>query len=361
MIGVARAYRRPVDAALDHDDDRSRLVQAAARPGGAKHPMSLWRRALLLALAFWPMGSLVAEDLAIFWCPSSKGLCRWQDGAWTAYWEPSTAEPLIDFMVLDDRVVALLRGHMSPGRMVLLDKNGEILLIRHLATGRSLRSVTGFGPHGLMLCNGTIGASWCDTWFPEETTADTPRTPSLPDNCLFPRFTSGIIGCVEEAPEPILRVTDTSPLSGRYRSLTLSFEGAQWLEHVHPAGESKFFVQADQRLFLVDTDGEARLVSEGEVNQSYTVGEDHVVFSQCSTLEDLGVTQCSLALTTSDGHRTEIWRSNQFSPVHLVALAAEEFLVQLASETESALVLVRKEGHDWTSRDLWRRLEEEEP
>jgi len=307
---------------------------------------------LLLAAVLW--SPVAAAAPPILRCPKTTGLCQWKDDGWAPYWSAGTSEQLVDFVVFGDRVVVLLRGHMSSGRLIVLDGQGKSLLVRHLATARNLASVIGEGPWGLLLCNGTIGTASCETWLPEEPSSKTPRTPWLPDNCLFPRFANNDLFCVEEGAKTVLRSGRSMSASGLFGRIPLTFDGAQWMEDLHPLGGNRFLVQADQKLFFLDADGEAHQISDGQVDWSQEVAMSRVLFPQCWVNEEMELTRCALSLTDSGGNSTEIWSSDHFWPVELAELDESRYLVQLASDEEDAVVLLRLKEGEWSSRIIWR-------
>jgi len=142
--------------------------------------------------------------------------------------------------------------------------------------------------------------------------------------------------------------------SGLFGRIPLTFDGAQWMEDLHPLGGNRFLVQADQKLFFLDADGEAHQISDGQVDWSQEVAMSRVLFPQCWVNEEMELTRCALSLTDSGGNSTEIWSSDHFWPVELAELDESRYLVQLASDEEDAVVLLRLKEGEWSSRIIWR-------
>ena len=294
------------------------------------------------------------EASTLLTCPSTRGLCIWNGETWEEWWEVNTPEQLVDFVVVESRVVVLLRGHMAPGRIIVLNARGNTLLVRHLATGRSLEAVVGEGPGGLLLlCNGTIGSAWCDSWLPEEPASTTLETFSVPGNCVFPRFLDNKFFCVEEWPEPVLRIGPSSSISGAFNRVPFRFDEASMLQDTHPLDGDRLIVEAAQKIFLMNADGQGLQISEGEVLWSDQAAPDLVIFSQCWIRADLTLSSCSIASVGSDAISKEIWRSSQFWPVRLAIVSDREFLVQLTADDKQALMILTREGEEWTSRVVW--------
>ena len=307
----------------------------------------------LLVVVLWPTRAVAQPP--IFRCTDGVGLCQWIDGAWKTYWRAETTESLVDFRVEDHRVVVLLRGHMAPGRLLLLDEEGKGVLIQDLATGRPLAAVVGNAPGNLLvLCNGYLGSALCDTWVPSEPSTRTLFPPPIPDNCLYPRFLGGSLSCIQPDPQPVLRVGSSRPLSGAFSRIPLSFEGAGWIEDLHPLRGGQFLILVDGKVFLVDRAGESRLVSEGEVDWSAKVEADRVVFPQCWLRDDLTLEKCVLSSFDLGLGLRVLWSSDHFWPIELAVQDDETYLVQLASEDEHALLRLETEKAKPVSQLVWR-------
>lgn len=309
--------------------------------------------ALFVAGLFCSLAATAAPP--ILRCPEIKGLCRWQEDGWELYWKADTPEDLVDFAVIGNRVVVLLRGHMSPGRVVVLNEQGKTLLVRHLATGYSLHAVVGDAPGDLLvLCNGPGDSALCETWVPGEPMAATLRTPWVPDNCLFPRFLAGRLFCVEVWPEPILKVGSARPISGAVRRTPLAFEEAKWLENLHPLGGELFIVEAAQKLFRVNANGEALQLSKGGVVfWSRQVSPDEVVFSEC-WIHDSMLSKCVVASVGPTASPSEVWQSDQFWPIEFAAIDPGRYILKLVNDEEQALAMLELEGDDWIGTIVWR-------
>jgi len=166
---------------------------------------------------------------------------------------------------------------------------------------------------------------------------------------------------VEDWPQPVLRVGDSTPIQGQFSRIPLSFEGAARIEDLHPLGDGRFAIQANQELFILDEAGHAREVSEGRVEWSQLVASNRVAFSECWLTGELSLSKCNLVLTTSDGETRAMWTSEHLWPVDLVVLDEATFLVQVANETKSGLVLLTSKADGWESRFISDRGDAEGP
>lgn len=317
-------------------------------------PLRLITR-LLVAGLFCSVTATAAQP--ILRCPDIKGLCRWQEDRWELYWKAETTEELVDFAVIGSRVVVLLRGHLSPGRVVVLDERGESLLVRHLGTGRPLGAVIGEAPGGfLLLCNDLWGSALCDTWLPEAPTPATLRTPWVPHNCLFPRFLGGRLFCVdvEDSPERVLWIGSGRPISGRFERIPLGFAEGKWLEQLHPMEGNRFIIRTAYDLFLADQKGEALEVSgDGQVFWSQQVAPDQVIFSEC-WIQDLALSRCEITSVAPDARTRQVWSSDHLWPSEFARMRENRYLIHLTNDEEQALAMVEPAGDAWTSTIVWR-------
>jgi hypothetical protein len=244
---------------------------------------------------------------------------------------------------------------MAPGRLILLDGEGKSVLVQDLATGRQLSEVVGNAPGDLLvLCNGFLGSALCDTWIPSEPSERTLFPPSIPGNCLYPRFLDGRMFCVQQEPEPVLRASRSIPLSATFTRIPLSFEGAKWIEDLHPLRGGQFLIRADGKLFFLDSAGESRLISEGEVEWSVKVADGRVVFPQCWLSEDLTLEKCVLSSFDLGVGLKELWSSGHFWPIELAVQDDETYFIQLTSEQGHALLRLEPEDEQSSSRIVWR-------
>jgi hypothetical protein len=159
---------------------------------------------------------------------------------------------------------------------------------------------------------------------------------------------------VEDSPKPVLWAGSARPISGPFERISLAFEEAKWLSHLHPIGGNRFIVEAGRKLFLVDENGEALQVSrDGEVFWSQQVALDQVVFSEC-WIRDLALSRCAIASVSSDARTNDVWQSDHFWPIEFALMSEKKYLVQLANEEEQALVMLESQGDGWTSTIIWR-------
>lgn len=289
---------------------------------------------------------------AVLPCPdTTAGLCMWNGHAWENFWSYSSPEELVDYEEMGGFVVLLLRGHMDSGRVAVLNRHGEVVLTRDLATGRGLYEVTGMTEDGLLaLCNGTIGMALCDTWLRPKPSRQLPFPPVLPDGCVFPRFLEDTFACIREWPEPAI----ISEREGQRKIVMLAFDEARWSQNFHVLSTNRFFIEAGDAAFISKED-ELHRLSNDEVLWSRRTDDDHVAFAQCRRGSMQELRDCSIIRTGADIEPEEIWRSETSVPTRFIVLGDGKYLVDLMTAGQRSLILLRREATGFEQNELWRQ------
>ena len=299
--------------------------------------------------------SSAASDRIVLECPDRDGLCTWDGEAWKPFWKAGTTEDLVAFEQIGARVAALLRGHMSPGRVVVLDGSGETIVVRHLATAYPLTAVVGPGLEGaVILCNGTLGESLCDTWLPNDGWSPRALMPWFPDNCLYPRSSyGGSFYCVEIPSEGDLRVRRIEDVRRPPIDIYISPDDTGIPDNFYAMGGDVTLFERDLQVLRTGGHGAEVRLSQEEVQWSRRVSSEYIAFAECSGGADGEVDDCSVRLVGRSGPPTVIWHSEKIWPADLGVLEEARLALQLRRGTTSALVVLGLEGGRWVEHPVW--------
>jgi hypothetical protein len=270
-------------------------------------------------------------------CSTDPGLCEWVvDDEGSSHeirkiWAPQEGEQLIDYRWQGQRIAILVRGHMSPGRVILINREGKEALIHQLSNGLSLGAVTGYTEDvGHVLCDNIRGNSHCGTWLP---TVDSPARPLSPpwlmSDCLFPRFVGGAIYCLAVDLQQGLTLQSFADQSVSSRQVQHKEIDERIPDDIYHLTGRRFLLHSGESLFLISPDRPAQLLVTGNIQWVQEVAQT-LFWSQCEVTDDLRLARCSISRVALDGAYREIWDSTSRVPIRLATTEAGTLFLQVA-------------------------------
>ena len=307
-------------------------------------PLALLLASTLLGAAAPP------SNTTIFVCPSEDALCRWQGPqGWRPLWRPDDFGKVRDFKHLPGLgVLVLLRGHMDPGRLVLLSEQGQLVLTRELSEGGglSLPALSGsISGGGAVLCNGDLGAYLCDLWI-------SPPGPSievrrLPENCVFPRILDDASAiCLEPAQKPRLRI---GQLSQQFSDSELP--SVRTVQDIAPLRSDAVVLLASDQLYLWRPTGLEPLALPTVLWVSSGLHSRAVYFGRCARDSNLALKDCSVGRVDAEGMVTELFRSGDFVPERMEEETEGVLLVDFCGPAGRKLLSFQQSARK--HRELW--------
>lgn len=318
-----------------------------------KHLLAILFEAILLIICggVWADEAFPEAQPQVLVCPQSLNLCKWDSQTgWSPYWDTSVPEIIQDFRQTSfGDTIVLLRGHQDPGRLVIIQRNGQPILTRniHPDGALGLPALTGEDPSGsVILCGGGPGSFYCDTWLLRGGRKPVPMGTSFPTNCIFPRFsTSGTFACVETWPRPRIRVQASDGVG--YDDIDLPDVGRS-VDDFQILTGNRFLLAANRKILLwedgvlrqLSTDPYFEIVrgSEGFYFSGYREGSDPMDFY--------------IAFYAADGSGRTIWESDDLVPRAILPLGSG-LLLDLENEHIRKLVYLQLKEGAFSESALW--------